>query len=81
MKRLTSKASIVNTKPLMDKIYSYFKRRDETYRSKTARLIKQIYFVPRRWCGEIVISKCRHPERVEDILFPWYYKIKFLHNI
>ena len=71
MKRLTSKASIVNTKPLMDKIYSYYKRRDETYRSKTARLINQIYFISRRRCGNrIVISNFKDVRRCEDIIFP-----------
>ena len=81
MKKLTSVQSVFNTPPLIRKILYLAKKRDETYKSPTAKLIKQIYFVPRRWCGEIVISKCRHPERVEDILFPWYYKIKFSHNI
>ena len=81
MKKLTSVQSVFNTPPLIRKILYLAKKRDETYKSPTAKLIKQIYFVPRRWTGEIVISKCRHPERVEDILFPWYYKIKFLHSI
>lgn len=70
-KKLSDRGSIANTKPLMDLIYSFYKRKDNTYKSKTAKLIKQIYFLPKRWVGnKIVISLFKKPRRIEDIVFP-----------
>ena len=70
-KRLSDRASVANTKPLMNLIYSFYKKRDDSYKSPTAKLIKQIYFLKRKWVGnKIVISLFKKPRRIEDIVFP-----------
>ena len=70
-KKLSDRASIANTKPLMNLIYNYYKRKDNSYKSHTANLIKQIYFLNRKWVGnKIVISLFKKPRRIEDIVFP-----------
>jgi len=70
-KRLSDRGSTANTKPLMDLIYSFYKKRDDSYKSPTAKLIKQIYFLNRKWVGnKIVISLFKKPRRLEDIVFP-----------
>ena len=70
-KKLSDRGSIANTKPLMNLIYSFYKRRDDSYKSPTAKLIKQIYFLNRKWVGnKIVISLFKKPRRIEDIVFP-----------
>jgi len=70
-KKLSDRSSIANTRPLMNLIYSFYKRKDNTYKSRTAKLIKQIYFLKRKWVGnKIVISLFKKPRRIEDIVFP-----------
>lgn len=70
-KKLSDRSSIANTRPLMNLIYSFYKRKDNTYKSRTAKLIKQIYFLNRKWVGnKIVISLFKKPRCLEDIVFP-----------